>query len=72
MTASPANADKALEACKETVRALASTAPPTADNLDAARRVLINRHLAELTSNKYWCEQLTGTAFRADSKSVSA
>jgi len=65
VTASPANADKALEACKETVRALASTAPPTADNLDAARRVLINRHLAELTSNKYWCEQLTGTMMDA-------
>ena len=54
-----------MEACRETLQGLDGSQPPTADNLEAARRVLINRHLAELTSNKYWCEQLTGTTMDA-------
>merc|ERR1719271_572824 len=65
VTASPANAEKALDACRETLQALGGSSPPTADNLEAARRVLVNRHLAELTSNKYWCEQLTGCGMDA-------
>jgi len=64
-TASPANAEKALAACRETLQGLVAGAPPTPDNLEAARRVLINRHAAELASNTYWCERLTGTTFRS-------
>ncbi|KAJ8608166.1 hypothetical protein CTAYLR_010305 [Chrysophaeum taylorii] len=63
VTAEPANAVKALDACRETLAGLATSAPPTRDNLESARRVVVNRHLAELVSNKYWCEQLTGTTF---------
>lgn len=65
VTASPAKANKALEACRETLTGLATTSPPTRDNLESARRVVVNRHLAELISNKYWCEQLTGTTFES-------
>jgi len=65
VTASRANAEKALDACRETLQALGGSSPPTPDNLEAARRVLINRHLTELTSNKYWCEQLTGCGMDA-------
>jgi len=65
VTASPAKAEKALQACREVLGALATTGPPTRDNLESARRVVVNRHLAELISNKYWCEQLTGTTFES-------
>mmetsp|Transcript_8529 Transcript_8529/g.10826 ORF Transcript_8529/g.10826 Transcript_8529/m.10826 type:complete len:726 (+) Transcript_8529:2-2179(+) len=65
VTASPANADAALQACKDTLAALRGQHPPSRDNLDSARRVVVNRHLAELTSNKYWCDQLTGTTFES-------
>lgn len=65
VTASPAKAEKALEACRETLAGIATTSPPTRDNLESARRVVVNRHLAELISNKYWCEQLTGTTFES-------
>ena len=65
VTASPANAERALEACRETLQGLDGPQPATPDNLEAARRVVINRHVAELNSNKYWCEQLTGCAMDA-------
>jgi len=65
VTASPANADAALEACRDTLEALAAPAkhPPTRDNLESARRVVINRHLADLAANKYWCDCLAGVTF---------
>ena len=38
VTASPANAEKALQACRETLQGLDGPSPATPDNLEAARR----------------------------------
>ncbi|KAJ1452633.1 hypothetical protein M885DRAFT_526193 [Pelagophyceae sp. CCMP2097] len=63
VTASVDKAQRALDACVETLTTLKTSAPVTRDNLESARRVVANRHLAELHSNKYWCEQLAGVSF---------
>ncbi|KAH8055179.1 M16 peptidase-like protein [Aureococcus anophagefferens] len=64
VTASPANAERALEACRETLQGLDGP-QPAARTTSRPRGVVINRHVAELNSNKYWCEQLTGCAMDA-------
>ena len=66
MTSSPVNAKKALLACRQTLKNMRDgSSPITRDNLESARRVVINKHSNELASNRYWCEQLTGVALDA-------
>ncbi len=60
VTASKENAQKALEACKETLEVLRSSQKITADNLESAKRVLINRHSGELRSSSYWTTLMSG------------
>ena len=68
VTASPANAEKALDACRETLQALGgSSRRPTADNLEAARRVLVNRHLAEVNLEQVLVRAIDGLRHGRDS-----
>ena len=60
VTASREKAEDAMEACKETLEALISTQPITADNLESAKRVVVNRHEGELRTTKYLAELMSG------------
>merc|ERR1712157_87541 len=60
VTASKEKARKALDACKETLEALRKSNPFTPDNLEAAKRVLRNRHEIELRTTRYWAELMSG------------
>jgi len=60
VTASIENAQAALEACKETLRALFKGNPISPDNLESAKRVVLNRHQIELRTTKYWAEMMSG------------
>ena len=58
VTASQEKAQKALEACQETLLSLKSKSPITIDNLTSAKRVVLNRHEGELRTNSYWATAL--------------
>jgi predicted Zn-dependent peptidase len=60
VTASKENAQKALEACKETLHSLRKTQPITPDNVESAKRVVLNRHDAELRTTPYWTQLMSG------------
>jgi len=60
VTASKENAQKALDACKETLEALRKSSPISQDNLAAAKRVVKNRHEQELHTTRYWAELMAG------------
>jgi len=60
VTASKEKAQAALEACKETLHALRTTNPVTADNLESAKRVVMNRHDQELRTSNYWASLMSG------------
>uniref|UniRef100_A0A7S1BTA2 Peptidase M16 C-terminal domain-containing protein n=1 Tax=Corethron hystrix TaxID=216773 RepID=A0A7S1BTA2_9STRA len=60
VTASKDKAQAALEACKETLRQVRSTSPITSDNLESAKRVVINRHEGEMRTSRYLAELLSG------------
>ena len=60
VTASKEKAQKALEACKETLEALRKSNPISIDNLESAKRVVLNRHEGELRTSKYWSEIMSG------------
>ncbi len=60
VTASKEKAQAALEACKETLHALRKTNPVTADNLESAKRVVLNRHDQELRTSSYWATLMSG------------
>ncbi|CAM9324431.1 unnamed protein product, partial [Phaeothamnion confervicola] len=60
VTANPANAQAALAACQETLRDMAGSLPITYDNVESAKRVLINRHENDLRTNQYWADLMTG------------
>ena len=61
VTASKEKAQAALEACKETIRALLTNDKINSDNLRGAKRVIKNRHEGAMRENKYWTELLCGT-----------
>ncbi|CAN0102843.1 unnamed protein product, partial [Laminaria digitata] len=54
VTANPDKADEAIKACQDTLRDMNGPVPITADNIDSAKRVLINRHEGDLRTNAYW------------------
>jgi len=60
VTASKENAQAALEACKETLQALFRGNPVSPDNLESAKRVVLNRHQVELRTTRYWAEMMSG------------
>lgn len=60
VTANPAKAEAALQACKDTLSDMASDSPITYDNCESAKRVLINRHENDMRTHQYWCELLSG------------
>jgi predicted Zn-dependent peptidase len=60
VTASKENAQKALEACKETLHSLRNSQPITPDNAESAKRVVLNRHEFSLRTTQYWTEQMCG------------
>ena len=60
VTASKEKAQAALEACKETLEALQTTNPISPDNLESAKRVVLNRHEGELRTSQYWATMMSG------------
>ncbi|CAN0171830.1 unnamed protein product, partial [Discosporangium mesarthrocarpum] len=54
VTANPDKVDEAIKACQDTIRAMSGALPVTADNIESAKRVLINRHENDLRTNMYW------------------
>lgn len=60
VTASKEKAQQALEACKETLHALRKSQPITPDNVESAKRVVLNRHEGELRTTAYWTQIMSG------------
>jgi predicted Zn-dependent peptidase len=60
VTASKENAQKALDACKETLYNLRKNQPITPDNVESAKRVVLNRHDFELRTTPYWTQFMSG------------
>lgn len=60
VTASKEKAQQALDACKETLHALRKSSPITADNVESAKRVVLNRHEGELRTTQYWTQLMSG------------
>lgn len=60
VTASKEKAQKALDACKETLEALRTSNPISPDNLESAKRVVLNRHEGELRTSQYWATMMSG------------
>ena len=60
VTASKEKAKAALEACKETLEALKTSNPISPDNLESAKRVVLNRHEGELRTSQYWATMMSG------------
>jgi predicted Zn-dependent peptidase len=60
VTASKENAQKALEACKETLQTLRKNQKISPDNVESAKRVVLNRHDFELRTTSYWAQLMSG------------
>lgn len=60
VTASKEKAQLALDACKETLHTLRKTSPITPDNVESAKRVVLNRHEGELRTTSYWAQIMSG------------
>lgn len=60
VTASKEKAQQALEACKETLENLRKASPISSDNVESAKRVVLNRHEGELRTTKYWTQLMSG------------
>lgn len=60
VTASKENAQKALDACKETLHNLRKSQPISPDNVESAKRVVLNRHEFQLRTTQYWTERMSG------------
>jgi predicted Zn-dependent peptidase len=60
VTASKEKAQRALDACKETLEALRKSNPISVDNLESAKRVVLNRHEGELRTSQYWATIMSG------------
>lgn len=60
VTASKENAQKALDACKETLQNLRKKQKISPDNVESAKRVVLNRHDFELRTTSYWAQLMSG------------
>ena len=61
VTSSPVQVQAALVACKEALASLRGTFGITGDSVQSAKRTILNRFRGESASNKFWCENLSGT-----------
>lgn len=61
VTSSPAQVQEALAACKEALASLRGTYGITNDSVQSAKRTILNRFRGESLTNKFWCENLSGT-----------
>ena len=61
VTSSPAQVQEALVACKEALASLRGTFGITSDSVQSAKRTILNRFRGESLTNKFWCENLSGT-----------
>jgi predicted Zn-dependent peptidase len=60
VTASKEKAQQALDACKETLHVLKRSSSITPDNVESAKRVVLNRHEGELRTSSYWAQLMSG------------
>ncbi|KAL7581314.1 hypothetical protein ACA910_006078 [Epithemia clementina (nom. ined.)] len=60
VTASKEKAQLALDACKETLAAMRKSNPITPDNVESAKRVILNRHEGELRTSSFWTQLMAG------------
>jgi len=60
VTASQDKAQKALDACKETLDALRTSSRVTNDNTESAKRVVLNRYEGDLRTSSYWTALMAG------------
>ena len=60
VTASQEKAQQALEACKETLATLRKGSRVSVDNVESAKRVVLNRHEMESRRSGYWTELMSG------------
>ncbi len=60
VTANPKKAEAALQACKGALCDLSSSRPMSFDNVEGAKRVLINRHESGTRTLQYWVELMSG------------
>jgi len=58
VTASKEKAQAALDACKETLASLRKGNAISPDNVESAKRVVLNRHEGELRTGSYWASNL--------------
>jgi predicted Zn-dependent peptidase len=61
VTSSPQQVQAAITACKEALGSLRGTFGITSDGVQSAKRTLLNRFRGESLTNKFWCENLSGT-----------
>jgi hypothetical protein len=61
VTASPATVQPAIRACQEALQTLKGPYGVMSDSVQAAKRTVLNKHHADLSSNRYWTELLSGT-----------
>jgi hypothetical protein len=60
IAASPENAPQVLHACLETFEELKTDSPISHDNLDSAKKVIVNKHNNEAQLNRYWTDLMSG------------
>jgi len=60
IAASPENAPQVLYACLETFEELKTDSPISHDNLDSAKKVIVNKHNNEAQLNRYWTDLMSG------------
>lgn len=60
IAASPESAAQVLYACLETFEELKTDSPISHDNLDSAKKVIVNKHNNEAQLNRYWTDLMSG------------
>lgn len=61
VTASPETVALAIRACQEALQSLRGAFGVLGDSVQAAKRTLLNKHRADVLTNKHWASMLAGT-----------
>lgn len=61
VTSSPSQVEKAVEACRDSLRSLTGPFGVMGDSVQAAKRTIINKFRAEMVTNKFWVDSLCGS-----------
>ena len=61
VTSSPQQVQAAIDACKDALASLKGPFGIASDGVQSAKRTLLNRFRGESLTNKFWCENLSGT-----------